>query len=272
MASKFIDNIRRMGGETLWALMGANLLVFIVMHVAALFGTGEGAIAAAVALPASPALALAHPWTLAMYMFTQWDFMHLLSNMLWLWLFGMMAVRLGITSRRILTAYLLGGLVAGVTFIMLGAAGVTGGILIGSSCSVLSVVAMTGILRGRTRIQLMLLGEMQVRWLALITIVLVMLTSVTVQSTGMTLTHAAGALAGVGLAMLYQRNPRTRKVYGDADGRPRGNRYGPYPKRGLTPSEQAELDRLLEDVKRNGYAGISPAARARLFELSSRIR
>ena len=56
------------------------------------------------------------------------------------------------------------------------------------------------------------------------------------------------------------------------DAGPRGSAYGPYPRRGLTPAEQAELDRLLDDVRRHGYAGISPAQRSRLFELSSHIK
>ena len=259
--NKFIDGARRLGGLELWGLMAANLAVFLVIRIAVWYGVSTVDVVRLTALPSYPTVAITAPWTLFTYMFTQWDFMHLLSNMLWLWLFGMMAVRLGITGRQILAAYIAGGLVAGVTFVAAGALGMTGVlILIGSSSSVLSVVAMTGIMRGRFKVQLMLLGEMEVRWLSLVVIVLVMLTS----------------LAGVLVALCLTRRTASAgnrpNFYGDRDAGPRGSAYGPYPRRGLTPAEQAELDRLLDDVRRHGYAGITPAQRARLFELSSHIK
>lgn len=274
--NKFIDGARRLGGLELWGLMAANLLVFLGVNIAVWCGVSAADVAHVTALPAWPAAVLTAPWTLLTYMFTQWDFMHLLSNMLWLWLFGMMAVRLGITGRQILAAYLTGGLVAGVVFVAAGALGFTGMmILIGSSSSVLSIVAMTGIMRGRYKVQLMLLGEMEVRWLSLVVIVLVMLTSSALQDAGVVAAHAAGALTGVLMAVYYMRRGASaydRLYYGRQNERPRGSAYGPYPRRGLTPAEQAELDRLLDDVRRHGYAGISPAQRSRLFELSSHIK
>lgn len=273
---KFIDGARRLGGLELWGLMTANLLVFLAVNIAVWCGVSPLDVAQVTALPSSPAAALTAPWTLLTYMFTQWDFMHLLSNMLWLWLFGMMAVRLGVTGRQLLAAYLTGGLVAGVTFVAAGALGFTKMlILIGSSSSVLSIVAMTGIMRGRYKVQLMLLGEMEVRWLSLVVIVLVMLTSSALQDAGVVAAHAAGALAGVLMAVYYMRRVPSAHGgfnYGRTNERPRGSAYGSYPRRGLTPAEQAELDRLLDDVRRHGYAGISPAQRSRLFELSSHIK
>ena len=274
--NKFIDGARRLGGLELWGLMAANLLVFLGVNIAVWCGVSAADVAHVTALPAWPAAVLTAPWTLLTYMFTQWDFMHLLSNMLWLWLFGMMAVRLGITGRQILAAYLTGGLVAGVVFVAAGALGFTEMMkLIGSSSSVLSIVAMTGIMRGRYKVQLMLLGEMEVRWLSLVVIVLVMLTSSALQDAGVVAAHAAGALTGVLMAVYYMRRGASaydRLYYGRQNERPRGSAYGPYPRRGLTPAEQAELDRLLDDVRRHGYAGISPAQRSRLFELSSHIK
>ena len=97
--NKFIDGARRLGGLELWGLMAANLAVFLVIRIAVWFGVSTVDVVRLTALPSYPAAALTAPWTLFTYMFTQWDFMHLLSNMLWLWLFGMMAVRLGITGR-----------------------------------------------------------------------------------------------------------------------------------------------------------------------------
>lgn len=274
--NNFIDGMRRLGGLALWGLMAANFVFFFIIHIVVWCGVSTADVAQVIALPSMPSEALTAPWTLLTYMFTQWNFMHLLSNMLWLWMFGLMAVRLGITDRQIVVAYIVGGLVAGVTFVIAGATGVAKVlILIGSSSSVLSVVAMAGILRGRYKVMLMFMGEMEVRWLSLVVIVLVMLTSSALQDAGVVAAHAAGALTGVLVALYLTRRSTAsdnRNLYGAAGVGPRGSSYGPYPRRGLTPAEQAELDGLLDEVRRHGYAGITPAQRARLFELSTHIK
>ncbi len=258
-----------------WVLLAVNLLVFISVHVAHLCGVSELSIARAVTLSGSPEVWLHHPWTVVTYMFVQWDFTHLIFNMLWIWSFGMLATRLGVRGRTVITAYVAGGITAAVIFLIPGFWTTGNGILLGSSAAVLGVVCATGILRARFNVSLVLLGNVQVRWLAAGVTALVLITSIADKGATEICAHAAGAIAGLITGLIVQHKPR--RVMGRADMTPkpfnrRGAAYGPYPKKGLAPAEQAELDQLLDLVRQGGYNALSVNQRIRLFDLSSKIK
>lgn len=73
------------------------------------------------ALPASIPDLLMRPWTLLTYMFCHADIgqniFHIIFNMLWLWWFGQVFVRFH-TQRQFLSLYLIGGLFAGLFFLL----------------------------------------------------------------------------------------------------------------------------------------------------------
>ena len=73
--------LRALRTDRVWQLMMLNLVVFVALHVLAWCGVADTALAAATALPAQPVAALTHAWTAVTYMFTQWDFFHLVFNM-----------------------------------------------------------------------------------------------------------------------------------------------------------------------------------------------
>ncbi|MDO5395587.1 MAG: rhomboid family intramembrane serine protease [Bacteroidales bacterium] len=262
--------------DRVWQLMAINLAVFVALHVAAWLGVSQNDIAAAVVLPAAPRYALTHLWTAAIYMFAQWDIFHLIFNMLWLWTFGLIMVRMGVRGKTIVTAYIVGGLAAAAVWLTMGAAGIAHGGLVGSSAAILSVIAAGGVILGRQRIQMMLLGTMQVRWLALGVIVLCVLTDATVQTPATVAAHAAGVIAGVVTAILSVRSSRrSRRSH-----KPHVNRYNGsagYSRvrrpatRGLDATEQAMLDSLLLKIKNGGYGALTPAEKQLLFSLSTKI-
>lgn len=264
--------------DPVWVIMAINLVVFLALHISVWCGTDTALLTEIVALPAEASQALTHPWTALTYMFVQWDFFHLVFNMLWLWTFGFMGMRLGTGARRITVAYTVGGVAGAIVFVLMGTAGYAHGIMIGSSAAVLSVVGMLGILHGEIRVQMMLIGTVRVRWLCAGVIGLVLLTSANGVSMATTITHAVGAVAGALIAMAVKRRsakPRIIRPLSAAQGQAyerRGAEYGPGKKRGLTAAEQAELDDLLSMVRRDGYAGIPENARRRLFELTAKIK
>lgn len=259
--------------DPVWLFMAVNLALFIVWYLAMLCGVSLRTLIDALTLPASLSGFIAHPWTLLTYMFTQWDFWQLTFNMLWLWSFGMIAQRSGISARLLAGAYIGGGAVAGIMFLIIGAMGRCHGILVGSSAAVLSVVAMTGYLMRNIRIGMVLVGSIRAWLLAAIVIALVVATSVSYDNSGPLTAHISGAATGlcIGLAVHAARRRRNTGTVRQPSAH-RGSSYGPLPKRGLTPAEQAELDRLLAEVRKKGYACISREARQRLFELSSKIK
>lgn len=260
--------------DPVWLFMALNLAVFIAIYVAMFCGVTVDTLLYVFTLPASFHQFLTRPWTLLTYMFTQWDFWQLTFNMLWLWSFGSIAQHSGISSRLISAAYLGGGAVAGIMFIVIGAMGRCHGILVGSSAAVLSVVAMTGYLMRNVRIGMMFIGNIRTWLLAAIVIALVLATGVSSDNFGPLTAHISGAATGlcIGLAVHASARRRTTGRTVRQPSQHRGSSYGPVPKRGLTPAEQAELDELLREVRKKGYACISREARQRLFELSSKIK
>lgn len=272
---EFVNAIRR---SAVLTLIAVNTLVFLALRAVVWCGVPDAAVAEAVALPA--AMTPAKLYTALTYMFVHFDFWHLLFNMLWLWTFGALAARTGVSGSRITAAYFTGGIAAAVAFVITSASA-PAGILVGASASVLAVIGLCGILLVRRSIRLMVLGKIQVSWLALGVIVLILLTSATGQNFAASAAHISGAIAGIllGLVLLFADNRRAAVFTADSgnsgkrhDSAPRGSHYRPGLTKGLTPAEQAELDTLLDRVRQNGYAGLNPADRTRLFQLSAKIK
>ena len=256
--------LRALRTDRVWQLMMLNLAVFVALHVLAWCGVADTALAAATALPVRPVAALTHAWTAVTYMFTQWDFFHLVFNMMWLWLFGLMMTRLMTPGRQSGVASVVGGLVGAAVWVICGAFFHAQGILLGSSAAVLAVVAYGGITLGRTRIPLVLFGAPQVRWLALVVIILCLLTDGTTQGIPTLAVHCSGAIAGV-LLGLWQRRRAIRPLR-----RAAAAKEPPF-KAEFTADDEAALDAILDKVRTGGYGALSPAEKKRLFSLSSRI-
>lgn len=241
--------------DRVWQLMIANLVIFIALHVAAWAGVPQNGLAKIVAIPAQPAIAVTRPWTLLLYMFAQYDFMHLLFNMMWLWTFGMLMSRLLVPGKIIVTAYFVGGFAAAGIWLLFGALGYVGGILLGSSAAVLAVLAAGGIILGKQRVNMVLFGDVQVRWLALAIVVLCILTDGSVQGLATVAVHISGVLAGIVTAVIYLKTPLLHK-------KKASTKY---------PDESAELDAILAKVRKGGYGALSTSEKKRLFIISSHI-
>lgn len=226
-----------------------NVVIFLVVHLVVLLGVPQAAVAEHLALPANPSMGASHIYTVVAYMFTQWNLMHLLFNMLWFWSFGMIMRRFAIEQHAIAAAYLIGGFAGAACFMIMGALHLTDGVLIGSSAAILSVMAACGVRLAKERVQLALFGNAQVLWLSLVVIAFTLLLDVTDASRGHFGAHLAGTVAGVvyGFVLLRRRQHPT-----------------------LTLMEQAELNRLLRKVKNSGHAALTPAEKTRLFQLTSK--
>lgn len=73
-------------------LVFVNIAVFIILNVATLILSISGQPAqlalGLVEMPSQLPALLVRPWTVLSYMFSQYDFLHLLFNMVWLYWFG----------------------------------------------------------------------------------------------------------------------------------------------------------------------------------------
>lgn len=68
-------------------------------------------------VPAQPAVFATRPWTLLLYMFSNYKILELVSSMLWLWGFGYIFQDLT-GNRKLIPVYLYGGLTGSVVFLL----------------------------------------------------------------------------------------------------------------------------------------------------------
>ena len=69
-------------------------------------------------LPSNAFTALVNPWTIVSYAFVHYDFLHILFNMLWLYVIARMFLNL-FSPKRALNIYFLGAICGGVCFFWL---------------------------------------------------------------------------------------------------------------------------------------------------------
>ena len=116
-------NLKRMfqSGNILSKLIYINVGLFILIRLASvlfmLFNVQGVPFLQYLQLPASPELLLFRPWTLFTYMFTHFDFLHILFNMLWLYWFGGLFLNF-FSERQLGGLYILGGLAGAVLFVL----------------------------------------------------------------------------------------------------------------------------------------------------------
>lgn len=301
-----IDRLRSAFASSgmLMKIIYINIGIFVALRLCAIVCVFSGnpgyidTILSWVKLPSQPAAFLTRPWTILTYMFAQYDLWHIIFNMLWLYWFGTM-FRMVANDRQLLALYLYGGIAGGALF-MAGYAvlpifdGVNG-VLIGSSASVIAIVTAVAILMPDFKMYLLLIGAVAVKWIALVTILLV-LVGVTGNNAGGEIAHIGGALMGVFFALRYKKGvditaPLVRftdRLSSLTRRRPKAQTYRTYagtsqrttssaspsgtPSGGLSPDERRELDIILEKIKKSGYSALTPAERDRLFSVSRKIK
>lgn len=248
----------------LWAgatrrIITVNVIVWLVVGLCSLIGRDAWAIAW-LPLPSSPRLFLSRPWTLISYFWLQLDFLHLLCNMLWFLLFGQM-IEHAWGSRRLAALYIGGGVAGGAAFVLSNLISMGAHpIMLGASCAVAAVIGAAMAAMPRWRLSLFLLGEVQVRWIALVAIAMLLLSSL---SPYVAVAHLAGLGYGVAAALARKRRLLTPASF---------VRRQPAATRPAHATDEERLDQLLDIVHRSGYASLSAAQRQELFDLSQRLR
>jgi len=275
-----------------------NVAVFVIMRFAVILLLFSGfdnpeSVMRWVELPSNPRLLAIRPWTLITYMFAQYDVLHILFNMLWLYWFGVIFMSIS-TGRGLLALYIYGGVVGAAIYILAYNTfplfnGVDG-MLIGASGAVIAVVAATAVMLPDFKMHLLFIGPVSLKWVAIATIALDFI-GVTGANAGGHLAHIGGALTGVVYAMRLRRGhditvpfnriidvifnffsrlrypakPRFSKFRTDRNSE-RGTRVS------CSAEDQASLDAILDKIKKSGYTSLTPDERKRLFEVSSRIK
>lgn len=246
-------------------------------------------------LPSSLPQLVMRPWTLFTYMFIHKDFSHILWNMLALFFFGRVFLNF-YSVRHFVGMYLLGGLLGGVAFVLsynlfpYFAPVVSVGSLVGASASVLAIIVASAVRSPEYRVNLFLFGSVKLSTLAFV-MVAVSLLMLPMSNAGGNIAHVGGAFSGwlmaymlgkgVDLTMLINKPlDWVATLFGKSKSRGKGKRtkftYSPggrsadYEYNARKKDNEAEVDRILEKIKKGGYASLSDDEKKRLFDASSK--
>lgn len=300
MATTIETALKRFASATmLMKIVVINIAVFLVLNIISIVmifageESGRFIVEQWVAMPGNFGRLARHAWTPLSYMFSQIEPLHLIFNMLWLYWFGIVFQLLS-TPKRMIGLYLLGGL-GGAALYLLAVNTIPyfaghGGLLIGSSASVIAIVTATAIMAPDYRMNLLFLGAVSLKWIAIVTIGIDLL-SVTGSNAGGHIAHLGGAAVGAIFALglkrghditaplnslidaivnLFSRRPKVRPARFRASGAPSAPRH--KAPSAASAADQAELDKILDKIKKSGYSSLTADERARLFDVSRRIK
>ena len=278
-------------GNILSKLIYINVGLFLIIRLFALictlFSIDGGGLLLFLQVPSSPELLLYRPWTLITYMFTHFDFLHILFNMLWLYWFGGLFLTF-FSERQLGGLYLIGGIAGALLYIVSynlfpyfseAAAYST---LMGASASVMAIVFAVSFYKKDMEISLFIIGRIKLIYLALFTFVVDLL-AITSDNAGGHIAHIGGALVGIVYALqivkgkdltvplnrvidffvnISRRKPKMkvthRRKENDRDYNARKQ------------SEQVVIDAILDKLKRSGYESLSESEKKQLFDASKK--
>lgn len=246
-------------------------------------------------LPSSPSSLLQRPWTLFTYMFLhQGLLMHILWNMFALYIFGRIFLNF-YSARHFIGTYLLGGLFGALFYVVAYnvfpyfSNVVDSSYLVGASASVLAIVAAAAVRCPDFRLNMLLFGSVKLSTFALVA-VLVSVLMLSGDNAGGNFAHLGGAFGGMMVAVALGRGTDiTELVNRPLDWfasmfkkrirKPRrgkftyskgGKRSDDYEYNARKKSDEAEIDKILEKIKKGGYASLTDEEKKRLFDASSR--
>lgn len=283
-------------GKFIFVNVALYVLLLFIGVFSVLFNAGSlsADVLSFVELPASLRELALRPWTVFTYMFIHAGLWHILWNMLALYFFGRIFLNF-YSVRHFVGIYILGGLFGALFFVLAYNLFPYFGPylpfsrLVGASAAVLAVVVAAAVRSPQYRINLMFVGSVKLSTFALVVVAMSFL-MLSGENAGGNFAHLGGAFAGWLVAdMLNKGRDLTQVVNGPIDWMSslivrlrtprkkktkftytRGGRSADYEYNARKKADEAEVDRILEKVKKGGYASLSEEEKKRLFEASSK--
>ena len=235
------------------------------------------------AVPSDISALAEKPWSVFTYMFLQEKFWHLFFNMLMLYYGGKIFMQY-FSEKQLLLTYIFGGLFGALFFIlafnvfpvfenMKGHASA-----LGSSASVLSILIAAATYRPDYTLNLFLLGQVKMKWVAIVFVIIDFL-SITKGNSGGHIAHLGGALWGFLYVSMLKSDFDIYKIFKKkAKIRVKTVNSENYHKRPKTDEqynaeraqEQEEIDRILDKIAKNGYSSLSEKEKEFLFRQSKK--
>ena len=289
------DDIKKSfsSGSSLTRLIYINIAVFLAISVVSIIGfllNNQALSLKALNLfsvPSSIGALLLRPWTLITYMFTHKDILHILFNMLWLYWFGLIFLEY-LDQKKLVAVYLLGGICGAVVYIVsfnifpAFNPVVAESVAIGASASVMAVVVAIAVYVPDYSVNLLLIGRIKIKYVALAIFILTSVMDFSVNSGGK-LAHIGGALFGY----VYTVNLRRGRDLGKGINKtidffatlfkPRRKLRVTYKKRSTDYEynkaridHQEKINKILDKISKGGYDSLTKEEKDLLFSESQK--
>ncbi|MBR4967483.1 MAG: rhomboid family intramembrane serine protease [Bacteroidaceae bacterium] len=287
--------------DIVWKFIYANIFVYIILVLIGVFSvllnlpSLVAVVKSLLELPASPVTLLQKPWTVFTYMFLHSGIMHILWNMFALYAFGKIFLNF-FSIRHFVGVYVLGGLFGALFFVLAYnifpyfANVVASSYLVGASAAVLAIVTASAVRSPEYRINLLFFGSVKLSIFAVFT-VLISVLMLSGDNAGGNFAHLGGAFAGYLFAFLlgkgcdvtqivnrpldwiesvcsgkiFKRKKKRKFTYSAG-----GKRGSDYEFNARKKADEAEINTILEKIKKGGYASLSDSEKKRLFDASSK--
>ena len=299
MYSSFWDNLKNAFNRrdnSLYKLMAINLIAFFILLISRVVMTlsGFGAVYKEglkwIMMPASLPTLAKQPWSIFTYFFLHEGLFHILSNLLFLYYFGLL-IHQYLGSRKLTNLYILGGVFgAGFYVLMYNIAPYFSGavdtsFMLGASAGVFAVVVGAATLAPQTTFVLFLLGPVKIVYIAAFYVLLSFANSIG-ENAGGEIAHLGGALLGYGYIVALRRgwdlgipiqkvglffeNLGTRRAPKVSYRRTSSTKpTGTNPEKKETLSQE-EVDKILDKIADKGYEGLTKEEKSKLFEYSKK--
>lgn len=248
-------------GSSLTRLIYINCGLFLALNITYVFFllAGHGSLfyqtlSEWLGVPADLEYLLYRPWTLVTYMFTQFGFIHLLFNMLWLYWFGSLFLN-HFTQGQLTKVYLGGGLAGAALFI---AAYNTlpyfdqltrlSSWAIGASASVMAIVFAVCTYLPQYKVYIFLIGPVKLIYLAIFTAGIDLL-SIQYGNAGGHIAHLGGALYGWLFILCIRKKIRVK-----------------CKKKVSDTNKRDSVNRVLDKISKSGYESLTREEKEILFK------
>jgi len=277
-------------GNNLTRLIYINVGVFIIVNLINLvywLATRGSVDFWFLTYPSNIFLFFHRPWTIVTYMFmhSQTDIWHIVFNMLWLYWFGQIFLQY-LDQKKLLTVYILGGFAGALLYTLVYNIFPAfelerfGSTMVGASAAIMAVVIAIATIVPNYTIQLLLLGRVKLKYIAIFTVVIDLI-SIQSSNAGGHIAHIGGALFGYIYAVRYLKGHDFTTGFTKFLNsffslfKPRKRMKVTYKKpvddyeyNRTKVEEQKEIDRILDKIAKGGYESLSKNEKDFLFKSS----
>ncbi|UCH13098.1 MAG: rhomboid family intramembrane serine protease [Bacteroidales bacterium] len=242
-------------------------------------------------VPANISKLIIKPWTLFTYMFLHFNFLHILFNLIWLFLFGRIFLKY-LNEKQLLSTYILGGLSGAFLFIFF--YNVFPGLIpyaeqsemLGASAGVMAIAMGICFYVPNFAVYVPLIGPVKLKYIAVFFIITDIL-QIASYNAGGHIAHLGGVIYGYFFVQQYRKGKDLGKGLNSIlDSiaslfRIRKKRMKVSYKRSakdMTDMEynrskaqtQEEVDRILDKIAKSGYDSLTKSEKETLFKMSNK--